>query len=185
VDTDQQFSGPTIFLHWAVAACILFLCGFGIYMVRTESWGLYHIHKSVGLLAFALIVARLAWRLKNGLPKPVGSYSPLEHRTAKVVHWALLLGTLALPLTGMLFSGASGHGFGLFSLEIFPSNDAPGKPGQVIPLDAGLSDAGQALHGWLGYALLALVALHVAGALKHQIVDKDGTLARMLGQRLE
>ena len=54
----------------------------------------------------------------------------------------------------------------------------------MIPLDAGLSDAGQALHGWLGYGLLALVALHVAGALKHQIVDKDGTVSRMLGRRL-
>ncbi|MBB3117575.1 cytochrome b [Pseudoduganella violacea] len=185
MDTEKKLSGLTIALHWLVALSILTLCGVGIYMVQSEAWPLYHIHKSIGLLIFALIIARVAWRLLNGLPKPVREFSRFEHLAAKTVHWLLLLGTLAMPLTGMLFSGASGHGFGIFSWEIFPANYAPDKPGQAIPLSAAWSDLGQALHGYLGYLLLALIVLHVAGALKHHILDKDHTLSRMLGRRAE
>lgn len=180
MDTEKKLSGLTITLHWLVGLGILGLCALGIYMVRTESWGLYHIHKSVGLLVLGLIVIRLAWRIRNGLPKPVGHYSRLEHRAAKSVHWLLLLGTLALPLTGMVYSGASGHGFGIFSLNLFPANYVAG---QAVPFHAALSDLGQTLHGYFGYALLGLVALHVAGALKHHLLDRDMTLARMLGRR--
>lgn len=180
MDTDKNLSGLTITLHWLVGLAILGLCALGIYMVRTESWDLYHIHKSIGLLALVLIVIRLAWRIRNGLPKPAGQYSQLEHRASKSVHWLLLLGTLALPLTGMVYSGASGHGLGIFSLNLFPANYVAG---QAIPFHAALSDLGQAMHSYLGYTLLGLVALHVAGALKHHVVDRDMTLARMLGRR--
>ncbi len=185
MDTEKKLSGLTIALHWLVGLSILTLCGVGIYMVRQEAWPLYPIHKSVGILVFVLIVLRLVWRLKNGLPKPVREFGRFEHLAAKAVHWLLLLGTLAMPLTGMLFSGASGHGFGVFGVELFPGHHAPDKPGQALPLNAGLSDLAQALHGYFGYLLLALVALHVAGALKHHFIDRDSTLSRMLGRRAE
>jgi cytochrome b561 len=91
----------------------------------------------------------------------------------------LLIGTLAMPLTGMIYSGASGHGFGIFSIGLFPSNYGP--DGQAIPFNAALSDAGQAMHGYIGYFVLVLTILHVAGALKHHFIDKDFTLKRMFG----
>lgn len=163
-----------------VALGILCLIATGIYMVQTEAWPLFHLHKSVGLLLFAVIIARVLWRLKNGLPHPVGRYSRLEHGVAKAVHYLLLACTIAMPISGMIYSGNSGNGFGIFSVEIFPSNYPP-EGGMAIPLSTPWADIGQATHSFIGYFLLGLIVLHVAGALKHHIVDRDSTLTRMLG----
>ncbi|MYM87927.1 cytochrome b [Rugamonas sp. FT82W] len=182
MDTKTNFSRTTIVLHWLVAATIIGLIALGIYMVETESWHLYDIHKSIGLLAFIAILARLAWRWRNGLPQPVRPMSRLEHVTAVAAHVVLLTLTVVLPLTGMLFSGASGHGFGIFDWQIFPSNEVAG---QAVPLSARWSDFGQTAHGFLGYLLLVLIVLHAAAALKHHLLDKDATLKRMLGRTPE
>ncbi|XLZ70802.1 cytochrome b [Massilia sp. SR12] len=181
MDTAKKLTRTTIILHWLIALTILGLCAVGIYMVRTESWGLFHWHKSIGLLLFTLILARLAWRLKQGLPPPVRESSRWEQLASHGAHWLLLAATVALPLTGMMYSGLGGHGFGIFGLEFVASHYAGG---QAVPLNAGLSGLGQALHSWIGYGLLALVALHIAAALKHHFIDRDGTLRRMLGKRL-
>ncbi|NVD69358.1 cytochrome b [Duganella sp. BJB1802] len=182
MDTKTNFSRTTIVLHWLVATSIIGLIALGIYMVETESWHLYDIHKSIGLLAFAAILARLAWRWRNGLPQPVRPVSRLEHVTAVAAHVVLLVLTVVLPLTGMLYSGASGHGFGIFDWQIFPSHEVAG---QAVPLSARWSDFGQTMHGFLGYLLLALIVLHVVAALKHHLFDKDATLKRMLGRAPE
>lgn len=89
-----------------------------------------------------------------------------------------------MPVTGMIYSGSSGNGFGIFGIEIVPAN-VPPAGGMAIPLSAGWSDLGQAMHGYLGYFLLGLIALHVAAALKHHLLDKDATLTRMLGRRVK
>ncbi len=173
----------TITLHWLVAAATLALAAVGLYMVQREAWPLYDLHKSIGLLVFVLVLARLGWTLRNGLPAPVRPFSRREHLAATAVHGLLLACTVALPTTGMVFSAASGHGFGLFGLPLFPEHPSPKGHGDVIPLASTVSGWGQAAHHALGYALLALVALHLAGALKHHLVDKDATLLRMLGRR--
>ncbi len=178
----RALSRLTVALHWLVAVAMLGLCGLGLYMVRREAWPLYDVHKSIGLVVFVLVLARLAWTLRNGLPTPVRAFSRHEHLAATTVHGLLLACTVALPITGMLFSAASGHGFGLFGLELFPEHPSAKGHGDVVPLNAPVSDWGQVAHHVIGYALLALVALHVAGALKHHLVDKDRTLARMLGR---
>ncbi len=183
MDTAKKFSRLTVALHWLVAAGMISLICLGLYMVRTESWHLYDIHKSIGLLLFIAILARLAWRLRNGLPQPVRPMSRGEHLIATAAHCLLLVMTVVLPVTGMMYSGFSGHGFGIFNWEILPAHPDPAKPGEVTPIDAGWSDLGQALHGYLGYALLALVLLHAAAAFKHHWIDKDSTLKRMLGAR--
>ncbi len=181
MDTEKKLSRLTIGLHWLVALCILSLSGFGIYMVQTESWPLYHIHKSIGLLVFVAIIARVVWRLRNGLPRPVRALSRLEHAAAKGAHYLLLACTVAMPVTGMIYSGSSGNGFGIFGVEIFPANYPPAG-GMAVPFSADWSGIGQAMHGYIGYFLLGLIALHVAAALKHHILDKDATLTRMLGR---
>lgn len=181
MDTSKKLSPYTIALHWLVAISSIGLIGLGLYMVNKEAWHLYHWHKSIGLLVFGVIIVRVIWRLKNGLPQPVRPFSRLEHLGAMAAHWLLLLCTLAMPLFGMLYSGASGHGFGIFSLALFPENPDPAKPGQVIPFSSALADFGQRMHGWLGYLMLALIILHIAAALKHHWLDKDATLRRMLG----
>lgn len=181
MDTAKKLTLTTITLHWLIALTILGLCALGIYMVRTESWGLFYWHKSIGLMLFAFILARLVWRLKQGLPPPVRENARWEHLASQGAHWLLLAATVALPVTGMMYSGLGGHGFGIFGLEFMASHYVAGQP---VPVNAGLSDLGQALHSWIGYGLLGLVALHVAAALKHHLIDKDGTLRRMLGKSI-
>lgn len=179
MDTIKKLSRTTIALHWLIAIAILGLCALGIYMVRTESWGLFHWHKSIGLLLFAFILARVAWRLKQGLPPPVREAAKWEYLASKVAHWLLLAATVALPITGMIYSGLGGHGFGIFGLEFVSSRY---EAGEAVPINAGLSELGQAMHSWISYGLLALVALHIGAALKHHFTDKDDTLRRMLGK---
>lgn len=182
MDTPQRLSGLSVALHWVVAALVMGLLAVGLYMTTAEAWHLYPLHKSIGIVALLVIVVRLAWRLKNGLPAPVAPMSALAHWAARMAHGGLLVLTLLLPLTGMLFSGASGHGFCIFSLELFPHRYSPGKPGEAVPFNTELADWGQWAHGALGYLLLGLVVLHVAAALKHHLIDRDATLRRMLGR---
>jgi cytochrome b561 len=148
-------------------------------MVRTESWELFHWHKSIGLLLFTVILARLAHRLRQGLPPPVRAGARWEHIASQTAHWLLLAATVLLPLTGMMYSGLGGHGFGIFGMEIVESHYVAGK---AVPVNEDLSIFGQSMHSWLGYGLLALVALHIGAALKHHFIDKDETLRRMLGK---
>lgn len=170
-------------LHWSIAIAVLGLIAFGLIMTWTEAFPLYHWHKSAGLLVFLAIVPRAVWRLRHGLPHPVRPFTPIEHWGATLVHWSLLACTVAMPLTGMVFSAASGHGFGLFAWDLFPAHHGdPANPALETPNDERLADLGQAAHHWIGWILLALIGLHIAGALKHHFLDRDRTLTRMLGR---
>lgn len=152
-------------------------------MALTEAYGIYPIHKSIGVLALPLLMARAVWRLKQGWPEPLHPYSALQQGLAKLTHWALLLGVIALPISGMIYSGASGNGFGIFGLQLFPSNYHPSE-GLAIPYHELLAVVGETAHEWLAYGLAAILGLHIAGALKHHLIDGDGTLKRMLGKRV-
>ena len=182
MDTKLKFSPITLLLHWLIAVGVIGMCGFGLYMVRSKSFSLFHIHKSFGLLIFALALLRVVWRWKNGFPEPARPLGRFEHLAALWMHKALLACTLLMPITGMLFSGASGHGFGFFGLKIFPASTQHAANGSVVPNNAALSALGQNLHDLLGYALVCLIVLHIAAALKHHLVDRDDTLRRMLGR---
>lgn len=140
MDTAKKLSRTTITLHWLIATAILGLCALGIYMVRTESWGLFHWHKSLGLVLFAFILARVVWRLKQGLPPPVREAAQWEHVASKAAHWLLLAATVALPITGMMYSVLGGHGFGIFGMEFVESRYEAGKavPHHFIDRDSTL-----------------------------------------------
>lgn len=177
-----ELDTPAIALHWAVGLTILFMLTFGLYMVSTESWHLYPIHKSTGVLLFFFAFARAIRRLRAGWPAAVSRYHRIEQSMSKVTHWFLLLGSLAVPITGMLYSGASGHGFGIFGLvSLVPMNHSEVDPQVVVPYSEYWALVGQQAHQVLAYLLGGAIALHVAGALKHHFMDRDSTLLRMLG----
>ncbi len=172
----------TIALHWLVALPFIGMLATGLYMKNTETWWLYSIHKSIGVILFTVILVRVIWRIKRGWPKPVRAYEKIEQILSKATHWLLILGTLAMPLSGMLLSAASGHGFGVFGLALMPSNPSPTTLGEVVPFSEGLYAFSAGIHEWAGYLLVATVLLHVAGALKHHFFDRDKTLLRMLNK---
>lgn len=169
-------------LHWLVATFVVLLLAVGFFMTTFDVYAPMPLHKSLGMLALLVIVPRIVWRIKEGWPPPASAYAAWEHALAKLVHWVLLLGTLAMPLSGMAMSGAGGRGLILFGLQLLAPNPDPANPGKVIPLNETVAGAGSTVHEALAWVLLVALALHLAGALKHHIVDKDRTLLRMLGR---
>lgn len=176
----KPVSKVEISLHWLVATGIIALICLGIYMSETRAFALYDVHKSIGLLLFAVIVARVVLRLNKGWPDSVSEGPAWEHYVARVVHWVLILGTLIMPLSGMLDAVMSGQGLSIFGLELVPGN--PGDTGRPQAINEGLAEIAEEIHHFSGYALIAAIVLHVAGALKHHMIDKDSTLKRMVGR---
>ena len=182
MDTQQQLSPITRALHWLVALTIITMLAVGFYMASNEVWSLYPIHKAFGVIALLIILPRILWRLKNGWPTPVRHYPTWEHKLALATHWVLILGTVIMPISGFIFSAAGGYGVDVFGFVIAPANHNPANPNEVIPFNAALSNAGHETHELVGYLMVIAIVLHVAGALKHHIIDKDRTLLRMLGK---
>ena len=78
-------------------------------------------------------------------------------------------------------SAMGGHGVALFGIELVARNPDPINPKEVIALNAGIAKFAHTFHGLGGNILIAGVVLHIVGAFKHHIMDKDGTLRRILG----
>lgn len=164
-------------LHWITAALVCTLVFLGYYMTMKEQFPLYHIHKSLAVLAAPLLVARIILRIR----KPWRSASTDRARWIAAYHWLLLLALLVMLLSGAAYSGFGGYGIALFNIELVPENRDTLT--QLIPLSATISSLGQQVHVIAGYTLSALVGLHMITALKHHVIDRDDTLLHMLSAR--
>lgn len=183
-DSHNQFSKATVVLHWIVGITMIALLGVGLYMEKNEVYSLYPIHKSVGTLIFVVVLYRAIWRMMNGWPTEIGKQPTLQRLVAKLTHWILLLGTLLMPISGMVMSVAGGRGLTVFGFNLIASNPDPANPKGVLPLNETMAGNAHQAHEVIGTLLIATVALHVIGALKHHFMDKDGTLSRMLGGKI-
>lgn len=182
-DTKEKLSGMTITLHWVMAITMISLLAVGIIMHEMDNsafkFDLYHVHKSFGVVLFPIAIWRIVWRYKNGFPEPVGHYSNLEHILAKLMHYVLLIGTVLMPMSGMMMSGAGGHGIPVFFFELVSSNYVDGA---AVAFNSGAAKLGKEIHEIAANLLLLAIALHVVGAIKHHLIDKDATIKRMLGK---
>lgn len=176
-DSRAGYGLVSIALHWSSAFLLAALVWLGWSFVELprgpERDVLAGLHFSLGFVALALAVARLGWRAASGMPAAASPRSrELEERAARVVHRLLLAVIVLLPLTGILTVASTGRTPMLFGLPV---------PIPFVPQSPTLHEAGEVLHVALAnFVLLPLVALHVLGALKHQLLDRDATLRRML-----
>lgn len=184
LDTPDQLSRTTVVLHWLVSVAVIAMLAVGIYMEETETFALYPWHKSFGILIFFLVIARVIWRIRNGWPEPASPMQQAEFLLARTVHYVLLIGTVLMPVSGFLMSAFGGSGAAVFGLEIVPRNPDPVDPRKVVAHNEAVATFFRAVHGWTAYTIIAALVLHIAGALKHHLVDKDGTLRRMMGARI-
>jgi cytochrome b561 len=181
-DTREKLSPVSVVLHWAIALTMIGMVVFGIVIAdvlpksdfKSQMVGL---HKSIGMIVIVFATWRLLRRLRIGLPEHLGVSNTWEQHLAKSVHYFLLFATIALPLSGILNSIGSARGIDVFGI--------PGIPKLLAEKNILLASWSRGTHDVMGKLLLLALTLHIAGALKHHVFDKDGTLKRMLGARVE
>ncbi|KUJ80732.1 cytochrome [Ruegeria marisrubri] len=132
----------------------------------------FSLHKTVGVLIFFVALARILWAMTQAKPGLLNAENKPEALAAEAVHW-LLYGSLVLvPLTGWVHHAAT-EGFAPILLPI--GQDLP-----LVPKSQNLADITAGLHWVFQWVLVASLALHILGAIKHHVIDRDATLRRML-----
>jgi cytochrome b561 len=183
--TPGRYSSVAMALHWLIALLVIGNVVGGHLIESFEDSAdpaqqaigatIVLLHMSFGLTVLALTIVRLGWRLANP-PPPLPDYmTGLERLAARGVHLGFYLLLFSLPLSGWAMESTQRTPepvpwFGVFSLP-------------PLPLPAGLRGLFHESHELLGWAMVALVVLHIAAALKHQLFDRDNLLARMLPGR--
>ena len=175
--TTTSLSATTKSLHLIIALGMITLIGVGIYMEEFEVYALYDLHKSFGALILLFALPRVLWRIKKGWPTPVGEAAKFQLLIAKAIHWILIISTLLYPISGLMMSIGGGHGFSFFGIEIVA--EIVNAAGDVVPVNEAAGNLGHSIHGLITYLVIGAIALHVVGAFKHHIIDKDETLKRM------
>ena len=195
MNNNTKYTNVAIVLHWLIGIAILFMFVLGWFMTelpketpKTTSfdifnlglitWGVeeeqsqrsfyFNLHKSVGLSLLMLIVLRMYWRFTHRPPAFLNSMKLWEKRLAKATHHALYLLMFLIPLTGIIMSAGSKYGIKWFGIKVIPGFD-----------DKAIRELFYEFHEIFGLLLLLILILHILGAVKHSIVDKDGTLRRM------
>jgi len=171
---DARYTSTAIVLHWLIAALVIVQFAWGWWMQdipkvpvgpRVDA---FNLHKSVGLTILALMVIRIAWRAGHR-PPPLPPMPSWQATAARVTHIALYVLLVIHPLSGYLGSEFSGYPVKYFGIVL------PSWAGKNVALKDFLST----MHLATSWAIAALVALHVGGALKHALVHRDRLLARM------
>lgn len=174
-NTKERYGTVAKTFHWTIAAAIVFMLGLGLYMADLEPgprmFRLYFVHKSTGALILFVMLARLAWKKMNTRPAPLPGHSRVEKLAASGIHIFLYAAAILMPLSGWIMSSAKG-----FSVSVFGWFTLPAITGK----SEGLAKAAVEVHEITAWLLIAAIALHVAGAIKHHVMDKDDTLRRML-----
>jgi cytochrome b561 len=174
INHGDGYGGIAIAAHWITVVLIVANLFLGLSMVPMPispaklQW--YIVHKSIGTTVFLLTGARLAWRLVHGVPAPV-PMPEWQRRAARAVHALLYAVLFAIPVSGWLYSSSTG--VQVVYLGAFPLPDLVAKDRELA---AGL----KLVHVALTRVLMVLIVVHVAAALRHHFVGRDGVLARML-----
>lgn len=177
----NRYSLVQRWLHWLIALLALPALGIGLTLgylgfdgAKAAFGGevtgvLYAGHKTFGVLILVLMTLRLSLRLSLGSPPYATPLTRFERIASRSVHDLLYLVLLALPVLGWLATASGGYPVQFFAWEL---------PG-LLPKDPTLSETLFQIHGALGWALLALLSLHIGAALMHWLIKRDGVMSRM------
>ncbi len=180
VDRNDYTSGAKS-LHWLIALLIFVLFPLGWVMgdfTGAQKMQAYNFHKSLGVIVLALMALRIVWRGLHPAPGLPSTMPPLEQNAAKLGHLALYALLLAMPLTGWAMISTSNKPSLFFGYADIP----------LIPWLAALAaddkkryhEIFEGAHGLLANGLLFLIGAHVAAALRHAVLLKDGVFSRMM-----
>ncbi|MEI4486612.1 cytochrome b/b6 domain-containing protein [Frigidibacter sp. MR17.14] len=171
-------------LHWLTALVILTAIGLALYgedLPRATGdevaavARIYSLHKTLGVTAFFLALARILWALTQSRPGALHPERRAETFLADLVHWALYGAMLVMPLSGWIYHSALTG----FAPILWPlPQDLP-----FVPKSEAVAHAANGVHKLSALVLYGAIGLHVLGALKHAVLERDGTLARMVNGR--
>jgi cytochrome b561/polyisoprenoid-binding protein YceI len=178
-----RYTAVAIALHWAIALAILGMIALGWFMgdlpdSNPLKQGLYQLHKSIGITILTLTLARIGWRVMNpppALPKAMKSWEKSLSHGVHVGFYALMV---AMPLTGWLYVSTA-HQFDVATV-LFGAVSWPDIPFVGFLTNETGHDAVEFVHSKLAWVAIGLLVLHVGGAVKHDILDEEGVLKRMI-----
>ena len=168
-----RYSRTAIALHWTLALLLIVMIALGLYMTELprntpERSFFFNLHKSLGLLAAALILLRVIWRLWSNPPKLDGLAPQWQVTAAGVSHAALYGCMVLMPLAGYLGSSFNKYGVRFFGLPL---------PNWAWD-DPALREFFVGVHHWVAYIFIGLILVHVAAGV-HHLVRRDGVFSRM------
>ncbi|HJW53815.1 MAG TPA: cytochrome b [Burkholderiaceae bacterium] len=176
VQSDGRYTMPVIALHWLMALLLFVQIGIGWYMVdipkRTPPVAFYYnLHKSLGLLAFALVVVRLWWKFRSPSPSlnPLHQ-SPVLAKAAEISHRLLYVCMLMTPVCGFVASSFTKHSINFFGWPL-------PRLGWDDPL---ISSVFKKLHFGFSYLLFFLICIHLTAVLYHLATSGTQVIRRML-----
>ena len=176
-NTREGWGWPARTLHWVVAAMVLGLFAFGLWMTDVPPPGerrfYFAIHASIGITLLALMLVRLFWRAANVEPSQPEGTPAWQRKAAWISHRLLYALTFATALVGWLVSGT-------FKEPLEPKVLGVAPVPQLLEAGSPYNELLGEMHEWLAFALIALVGVHTAAALYHHFVLRDSVLRRML-----
>ena len=182
VSRSDRYSNVAIILHWLIAAGIVFQIVLAWRMDDLKTplgFALIQLHKSVGITILLLSLARLGWRLANPPPREIG-LNRWEAVLSRITHLGFYGIMIGMPITGWIMVSASRINVPTLLYGVIPWPHAPGLAHLAEPAKSAWRAVGQEGHEWLAFMTYLLLLLHVGGALKHQIFDRESPiLARM------
>jgi cytochrome b561 len=173
--TASRYTTTAIALHWLLGALIVGTFILGVYVhdlpFSPARLKLLTYHKWLGITILSLSALRLLWRLTH-TPPPLPATAPAwQNNAAHAAHWLLYVLFFAVPITGWMHSSATGFPIMYLGLVQLPD---------FVPKDRDLAETLKDIHAFCAWALAVIVTLHVAAAFKHQWINRDGLLARMM-----
>ena len=169
------YDGVAKAFHWLVVAMLVVQYSvalvLGWILPKSAEDSLVAWHFSMGSSILVVMLARLAWRLTHTPPPPPDDLSPGLRRLSRVTHWAFYGVFIVLPFLGWAAASAHGARISLAGLIPLPL---------LVPKDDPFGKAMQTVHPAIAITMLAVIALHIAGALYHALVKHDGVIQRML-----
>lgn len=179
-NTEARYGAVAKTFHWVIALAMIFQFALGVVAeeipLGTETQvalkaNLFSTHKTIGILIFAVALLRVLWAVTQPKPAPMHSERRAETFLAETIHWALYAALIIVPLSGWVIHSAS-EGYApiwLPGIQNLP----------FVPTSTAVEEVAITTHWVFTKVLLGAFLLHAAGALKHALIDRDGTLARM------
>lgn len=174
-DPQPGYRPAARWLHWIVAAIVLLMIPAGLIMIRDGisrpvQDALFLFHKNMGVLLVPVILVRILYRLTHKAPPLPPSIPGWQRIAARLSHVMLYLLLVVMPVSGFVRVRAGG-----FPIELL---DRLGV-GPWLPKSERVAEVAQSIHAIGAYALIAVLAIHVAAAIQHALIRRDGVWSRM------